>query len=92
MLKGLSEQIMMGFTKFDIDESDDVVTELDVMVARKLIDKGLENDTLYFIEGGLLDDHPDFIAEEQFEVELKNNILQEKPISSGEFQQEMDEI
>lgn len=92
ILKGISNGIWMGSTDFDIDETGDITSELDVLVNKKLIKKGLENDCLYFVEGGLLDNHPDFINEENFAKEMKEMELEKKAFSSGDYEQEIEEI
>lgn len=61
----------MCATEFDIDKTGDVISVLDIMVKRRLIKKGLENDTLYFDEGAYKQNYPSFINEEDFEHELK---------------------
>ena len=48
-----------------------------MMVKRKLIKKGLENDSLYFVEGAYKQNHPDFINEEKFEQELVKKTYEE---------------
>lgn len=54
-----------------------MLSDLDMMVKRKLIKKGLENDSLYFVEGAYKQNHPDFINEEKFEQELVKKTYEE---------------
>lgn len=67
---GISRSIFLCATEFDIDETGDVISDLDRMVKSKLIKKGLENDSLYYIEGPKQNNNPEFINEEIFEEEL----------------------
>lgn len=62
---------MLCATEFDIDNTGDLISDLDIKVRRKLIKKGLENDSLYYVEGAYKHNHPDFINEEKFEQELQ---------------------
>jgi len=75
LIKYYSQGIWDCSTEFDIDQTFAVVSELDILVKRKFIKKNLETDSLYVIEGKLLDNHSNFINEEKFEQEMKNNQL-----------------
>lgn len=75
LLKGLSQEIIMGSTNFDIDETGEVTSALDILVNKKLIKKGLENDSLYFQEGGLNLNDAKFIDESEYKNEFKEHIL-----------------
>jgi len=65
----------MGSTNFDIDETGEVTSALDILVNKKLIKKGLENDSLYFQEGGLNLNDAKFIDESEYKNEFKEHIL-----------------
>ena len=92
MLSGISRSIFLCATEYDIDETGDVISPLDILVKRKVIKKGLENDSLYFVEGATLSNDPGFINEENFEHELSKKKFEEKALSSGDFKLEVEDI
>lgn len=74
----------MCATQFDIDETGDVISPLDMMVKRKLIKKHLENDNLYYIEGGILKDHRNYVNIEKLEQEMRQDKLEEQAWENGD--------
>ena len=92
LLSGISRAIFLCATEFDIDETGDIISDLDRKVKSKLIKKGLENDTLYYIEGAKQNNNPEFINEEKFEQELIRINTKERALSSGDFKLEVEAI
>lgn len=92
LLSGISRSIFLCANEYDIDETGDVISPLDLLVKRKVIRKGLENDSLYYIEGATLKNDPGFINEENFEHELSKKTFAERALSSGDFKQEVEDI
>lgn len=60
-------------------------SELDRCVKHNLIKKSLENDRLYYVEGGKLNNHLGFINEEKFKKEFMKQQLEERALSSGDY-------
>ena len=61
----------MCSSEYDIDETGNVISPLDILVKKKLIRKQLENDNLYYIEGAILTDHRNYMNLENFNKEVR---------------------